>query len=105
MFAVLLLSLSIAVALMSIIVGVLVSTNRRRMEATMLSWGAALLFALPLLRNYLPNAPPIGASIDIYVYLWVIAAAVAGLLMQVVAWARQQRADLLAKAAARDSTT
>ena len=61
----------------------------------MLSWAAALLFALPLLRNYLPNAPPVGASIDIYVYLWVIVAAVTGLVMLVVAWIRQKRAELL----------
>ena len=66
---------------------------------------AALLFALPLLRNYLPNAPPVGASIDIYVYLWVIVAAVTGLVMLVVAWIRQKRAELLNDAAKRAADT
>lgn len=100
-FALLLLGLSIILALCSVIAGVLVGTNRRRLEVTMLSWAAALLFALPLLRNYLPNAPPVGASIDIYVYLWVIVAAVTGLVMLVVAWIRQKRAELLNDAAQR----
>ncbi len=103
MFAILLLALSVVIALMSVVIGVLVMTNRRRLEATMLSWGAALLFALPLLRNHLPNAPPVGSSIDIYVYLWVIVGAVAGLLMLVTSWARQQRADLIAKKAEREA--
>ena len=42
-----------------------------------------------------------GASIDIYVYLWVIVAAVTGLVMLVVAWIRQKRAELLHDAAQR----
>jgi hypothetical protein len=100
-FALLLLGLSVILALCSVVAGVLVGSNRRRLEVTMLSWAAALLFALPLLRNYLPNAPPVGASIDIYVYLWVIVAAVTGLVMLVVAWIRQKRAELLHDAAQR----
>lgn len=103
-FAIVLLALSITVAMTSIVIGVLVGTNRRRMEATMLSFAAALLFALPVLRNNFPGSPPIGVSIDFYVYLWVIAGAVAGLLMLVIAWARQQRAQLIAANADRDAT-
>ena len=104
-FAVLLVSLSVLIGLCALVAGVLVSTNRRRLEVTMLSWAAALLFALPLLRNYLPNAPPIGASLDIYVYLWVIVAAVVGLVMLVVAWIRQKRAELLHEGSLRESAS
>ena len=56
-------------------------TRRRAAEVGLLSWTAALLFALPLLRTYMPNSPPIGASIDVYVYLWVMVAAVAAAVL------------------------
>ena len=39
-------------------------------------WTAALLFALPALRNFMPNVRPSVQAIDIYVYLWVMVAAV-----------------------------
>jgi hypothetical protein len=90
-FAILLLALAVIVALCAIVAGVLVGTNRRRIEATMLSWVAALLFAL---RNYMPNSPPIGAAIDIYVFLWVIVVAVAALILFVYGWSMQNRAAL-----------
>lgn len=93
-FAVLLLVLSIIIALRAIVAGVLVGTNRRRVEATMLSWVAALLFALPLLRNYMPGSPSVGAAIDIYVYLWVIVVAVVALILFVYGWSVQGRAAL-----------
>ncbi|MDP1878679.1 MAG: DUF4436 family protein [Actinomycetota bacterium] len=93
-FAMLLLVLSIIIALCAIVAGVLVGTNRRRVEATMLSWVAALLFALPLLRNYMPGSPPVGAAIDVYVYLWVIVVAVAALILFVYGWSMQGRAAL-----------
>ena len=62
----------------------------------LLSWAAAVLFALPLLRTYFPNSPPVGASVDIYVYLWVIVAAVIAAALVVVAWVRQNGATLVA---------
>ena len=64
-------------------------SNRRKAEVALLSWSAALLFALPLLRTYLPGAPPIGAAIDIYIYLWVIVIAVISAMLSVIAWVRQ----------------
>ena len=54
-----------------------------------MSWTAALLFALPALRTFMPNSPPIGAAIDIYVYLWVMAGAIAAAVIMIVSWVRQ----------------
>ena len=54
-----------------------------------MSWTAALLFALPALRTFMPNSPPIGAAIDIYVYLWVMAGAIAAAVVMIVSWVRQ----------------
>jgi hypothetical protein len=89
-FALLLLALAVMLALVAIVVAILVRTNRRRAEVALMSWTASLLFALPLLRSFMPNAPPIGASIDIFVYLWVIATAIVAALLVVLAWVQQQ---------------
>ena len=57
------------------------------------------VFALPLLRNYFPNGPPVGASIDIFVYLWVIVMAVIAATLNVIAWMNQTRDSLNAAGA------
>ena len=68
----------------------LVWADRRPAEAALLGWTGALLFALPLLRTYLPNAPPFGASIDMYAYLWFVIAAGAAAIMVVLGWNHQR---------------
>jgi hypothetical protein len=98
-FAVLLLILVVLLAVIGLVVGVLVQTRRRRAEIGLMAYTASLLFALPLLRNYMPNAPPIGASIDIYVYLWVIVMAIAAVTLVVTSWIGQSRETLLAERA------
>jgi hypothetical protein len=98
-FAVLLVTLFVVVALSALVVSVLVVSNRRRIEVTLLSWCAALLFALPVLRNNLPNAPPIGATIDIFVFLWAIVMTAVALVLLVIGWIRQKRAELEAEQA------
>lgn len=90
-FALLILAMVTVLAVIALWVSLLVITDRRRVEAALLGWTAALLFALPLLRTYLPNSPPVGAAIDVYLYLWVIVAAVAASVIVVVAWMRQTR--------------
>lgn len=96
-FAIVLLLLTILLSAASLVIGILVFTNRRRAEVGLMSWAAALIFALPLLRNYMPNAPPVGVSLDIYIYLWVIVAAVIAAILDVVAWGRQNQAVLVAQ--------
>lgn len=94
-FAVVLLAMAMTVAILASIAAILTVTNRRRFEVALLTWNGALLFALPLLRNYLPGSPPIGAAIDIYLYLWVFVIAVGSLVLMLIAWSEQRKADLL----------
>lgn len=88
-FALMLLALAVLLAVATLVVGFLVASERRRAEIGLMSWTAALLFALPALRTFMPNSPPIGAAIDIYVYLWVMAGAIAAAVVMIVSWVRQ----------------
>ncbi len=89
-FAILIIVIAGILALLSLMTAALVWADRRPAEAALLGWTAALLFALPLLRTYLPNAPPFGASIDMYAYLWFILAAGAAAVMVVLGWNHQR---------------
>ena len=102
-FALLILGMVAVLAVFALCVSLLVVTNRRRVEGALLGWTASLLFALPLLRTYMPNSPPVGAAIDAYLYLWVIVAAVAACVIVVVAWMRQARRVLVGEWAAREA--
>ncbi len=90
-FALLIIFLAGVLALMALAVGLLVQAGKRPAEAALLSWTAALLFALPALRSYLPNGPAVGASIDIYAYLWILVAAGFAAVMVILGWSAQRR--------------
>lgn len=94
-FAIVLILMAISVVVLALITSLMTVTNRREFEAALLTWNGAILFALPLLRTYLPGSPPIGAAIDIYLYLWTFVVAVGSLVLMVVAWSEQRKADLL----------
>ncbi len=102
-FALLILLLAGLLAAFALTIGVLVVTRRRKVEAALLSWTAALLFALPLLRNYLPNGPPVGASFDIFYYLWVIVVTVVANALVIIGWVSQRRDELLEELEQRDA--
>jgi hypothetical protein len=93
-FAILMLFLVALLSGTTLIVAALVYTNRRKAEVGLMAWAGGVLFALPLLRNYLPYGPPVGAAIDIYIYLWAIVAAVSAVTLFVIGWVRQNRAVL-----------
>lgn len=95
-FALLILVLAVTLSAFALIIGILTVTRRRHVEGPLLGWTASLLFALPLLRNYMPNSPPVGAAIDIFVYLWAIIAAALASLLVIVGWITQRRDELLA---------
>lgn len=95
-FALLILVTAITLSVFALIIGILTLTRRRHVEGPLLSWTAALLFALPLLRNYMPNSPPVGAAIDVYAYLWAIIAAALASVLVIVGWITQRRDELLA---------
>jgi hypothetical protein len=92
-FAMLILAIAGVLALLALGTAALVQADRRPAEAALLSWTAALLFALPALRNYLPNGPPFGASIDMYAYLWFMLAAGAAAVLVIVGWNGQKLAE------------
>lgn len=63
--------------------------GRKKAEATLIGALAALVFALPVLRNALPSAPPLGVLADLAVFFWAELAAVISLALLVLSWARQ----------------
>ena len=69
-------------------IGLITFINVRRGEATLIGAIAAIAFAMPVLRNALPGAPPLGVRADMFVFLWTEVAAVIGLAMVTLDWAR-----------------
>ncbi|MGA1837492.1 DUF4436 family protein [Herbiconiux sp. 11R-BC] len=87
-FGFLLLGLLVVMPTLVLIVAILAFTGKRKVEATLMSWMGAMLFATIPLRTFLPGSPPIGSWIDFLIVLWVIVALVAGLGIYVAAWVR-----------------
>ena len=94
LFALVLLALATIVSSLALFISILVLTNRRKVESALLAWTGSLLFALPILRSYLPGAPPIGAAIDIYVFLWTVVMAFISVFFIAVSWVGQRGAEL-----------
>ncbi len=69
-------------------IGLVTLAGVRRAEATLIGALAAIAFALPVLRNALPGAPPLGVRADMFVFLWAELAAVIGLALVTFDWAR-----------------
>lgn len=96
-FGIVLLCLMIAMPCLVLFVAINAYRGRRKMEPTLMSWMAAMLFATIPLRTFLPGSPPIGSWIDYLIVLWVFAGLVAGLVIYVFAWwrwgARGERVD------------
>jgi hypothetical protein len=87
-FGIVLLCLMIAMPCLVLFVAINAYRGRRKMEPTLMSWMAAMLFATIPLRTFLPGSPPIGSWIDYLIVLWVFAGLVAGLVIYVFAWWR-----------------
>lgn len=87
-FGIVLLCLMVAMPCLVLFVAINTYRGRRKMEPTLMSWMAAMLFATIPLRTFLPGSPPIGSWIDYLIVLWVFAGLVAGLVIYVFAWWR-----------------
>lgn len=96
LFAIIILVMMVLISLTVLWISLLVVSGRRKMEVALLGWFGAVLFALPLLRNSLPGAPPIGAYVDVLVFCWVLIGAMSAMLLAAVAWVRTRRIELLA---------
>lgn len=94
LFAIVLISLAFIIALLALVISLLVFSNRRKIEVALLAWTGSLLFALPILRTYLPGAPPIGAAIDIYVFLWAVVMSFLSVFFVAASWISQKGAEL-----------
>ena len=75
--------------LCALIIGSLVFVGIRRIEVALVGALAAVIFALPALRNALPGAPPLGVRADIFIFFWAELGAVIALCLFIAAWARQ----------------
>lgn len=102
-FGVVLLTLMVIAPVLVLTAAITVYRGRRKIEATMLGWFGAMLFATIPLRNFLPGSPPIGSWVDYLIVLWVIAALIAGLVIFILAWLRSGPAGVAAAESAGDS--
>jgi uncharacterized membrane protein len=94
LFALVLIGLALIMSIIALVISLLVFSNRRKTEAALLAWTGSLLFALPILRTYLPGAPPIGAAIDIYIFLWSIVMSFLAVFFVAASWVGQRGAEL-----------
>jgi hypothetical protein len=78
----------IMLACCALAIGILTFIDVRRPEATLVGALAAIVFALPVVRNALPGSPPLGVEADLWVFLWTELAAVLALALQVFKWAK-----------------
>jgi hypothetical protein len=69
-------------------IGLVTFIDARRVDPPLIGATAAIAFALPVLRNALPGAPPLGVQADVFVFLWTELAAVIGLALITFDWAR-----------------
>ncbi len=53
-----------------VVMTILVVLRRIEPDFSMMLWSGALLFALPAVRNSLPDSPPLGNQSDFYIFMW-----------------------------------
>lgn len=87
-FGIVILALMVTLPVLGLTVSIRLLRGRRKTEATLMSWIAAMLFATIPLRGFLPGSPPIGSWVDYLVVLWVVAGLVASLVIAALAWLR-----------------
>lgn len=87
-FGLVILGLMVVMPILSLTIAILAYRGVRKVEATLMSWMAAMLFATIPLRTFLPGSPPIGSWIDYLIVLWVVAGLVLALVIYVAAWVR-----------------
>jgi hypothetical protein len=73
---------------MALYVAIQMVRGKKKFMPPFSTWYAAMLFAIPTIRNILPGSPPFGAWIDQALVLWVLIALVAAMVLYVVAWHR-----------------
>jgi Domain of unknown function (DUF4436) len=87
-FGMVILGLMAVLPVLGLTVAIVAYRGIRKVEATLMSWMAAMLFATIPLRTFLPGSPPVGSWVDYLVVLWVVAGLVLGMVTYVLAWLR-----------------
>jgi hypothetical protein len=85
-FGIVILGLMTVLPVLGLTVAIVAYRGLRKVEPTLMSWMAAMLFATIPLRTFLPGSPPIGSWVDYTVVLWVVAGLVLSLVIYVAAW-------------------
>jgi hypothetical protein len=93
-FAILILVAVTTLSLTAMVLAFLIGTRRLPIESVLLPWMAGLLFALPILRNSMPNAPPIGIALDVYVFFWVLLTSAVAASTIAISWIRVRWLDV-----------
>ncbi|UDL93438.1 DUF4436 domain-containing protein [Lichenihabitans sp. PAMC28606] len=76
------------IAIAALTMASLVFLHVRKMEISIASTLAAMLFALPVMRYGLQGSPPLGVRADVLIYLWAEIGVALGLCLVVATWAR-----------------
>jgi hypothetical protein len=87
--SILILILMVLLTALSLLTSRAVQIGKKELNIGMAGWLAALLFAMPALRNLLPGAPPIGSWIDILIFFWVQIIVMISLASFVLYWLRK----------------
>ncbi len=88
-FAIFIMILKWLLALGALFVMLSVTVRGRKVELAMFSWLAALLFALPPLRNVMPAVPPLGTLSDFLSFFWAEGIVALSLALIVFTWLRR----------------
>jgi len=88
LFAIVILCIFVAIATVGLFVAIQTIRDPRRFQSPMVTWYAAMLFAVVPLRNSLPGSPAFGSWIDLTIVLWVLVALVVSMLLYIAAWGR-----------------
>ncbi|MDE3089868.1 MAG: DUF4436 family protein [Chloroflexota bacterium] len=91
-FAVFIMALKWLLALSALFVALSVAVRGRKVELAMFSWLAALLFALPPLRNAMPGVPPLGSFNDFASFFWAEGIVALSLIIIVFTWLKRASA-------------
>ena len=69
-FSIMMYAAMVLVSTSALILTILVVLRRIDPDFGMMLWSGALLFALPAVRNSLPDSPPLGIQADFYIFMW-----------------------------------
>lgn len=91
-FAIMLATLLLLLSIITIVVGFLCITNRRKSEPSIISWLGGLLIAMPFARRMMPGDPPLGCLLDVGMFSWALLLGILSIALAMIAWLRQSRA-------------